>query len=386
MNITNHFNLKSQCIINQNSIDTIMNLTPGKIKSLFLTLTLLITFSMAACSDDPVSNIQEEELLSILVINEGNFADSNGSVTSYDPETGQVIQDKFQQVNGRPMAGIIQTAVRSGERLFIVTNSTDKIEVADAASIESIGTITFDNGITPGGFALADDSRGYVSDLFTNVVAVVDLENLETTGTLIEVGNNPQEMLVVGNRLIVANNGFGNDNTVSIIDTETDQVTATLETGSGPLQLFPDRFDRIWVLSNGYRAYDENWNRDPDNDIPGRIDVIELSTEQITATIETGGFPKSFSVDLDLGLGWVVNENAVQLIDLNSFEVTDESFISRDFNGIGYSQAENRLYLAQSRGFTQAGQTIIYDLEGAAVDSFQVGIAPKDFLFRVEMN
>jgi|GEM_PF-815297 len=382
----NRFTLKSGYIQTQNFTNAIMNLTPEKIKSILLTLTLLILFSATACSDDPVSNMQEEELLSILVINEGNFADSNGSITSYDPVTGQVIQNKFQQVNGRPIAGIIQTAVRSGERLFIVSNTSDKIEVADAVSMESIGTITFDNGITPGGFALSDDSRGYVSDLFTNMVAVVDLENLETTETLIEVGDNPQEMLVVGNRLVVANNGFGNDNTVSIIDTETDQVTATLETGSGPLQLIPDRLDRIWVLSNGYRAYDENWNRDPDNDTPGRIDVIELSTEQITATIETGGFPKSFSVDLDLGLGWVVNENAVQLIDLNSFEVTDESFISRDFNGIGYSQSENRLYLAQSRGFTQAGQTIIYDLEGAAVDSFQVGIAPKDFLFRLELN
>jgi YVTN family beta-propeller protein len=376
----------SKYIITQILIDTIMNLTPGKIKFILLSLTSLVIFNMTACSDDPVSNLQEEELLSILVVNEGNFSDSNGSITSYDPDTRELTLDKFQQANGRPMAGIIQTAVRSDERLYIVSNNSDKIEIADAASMESMGTITFGNGITPGGFALADETRGYVSDLFTNVVAVVDLENLEQTGTLIEVGNNPQEMLVVGNRLIVANNGFGNDNTVSIIDTETDQVTATLETGSGPLQLIPDRLDRIWVLSNGYRAYDENWNRNPDNDIPGRIDIIELSTEQISATIETGGFPKAFSIDMDLGIGWVVNENTVQLIDLNSFEVTDESFISRDYNGIGYSQAENRLYLAHSRGFNQSGQTIIYDLQGAAVDSFQVGIAPKDFLFRVEMN
>ncbi len=363
-----------------------MTILHNKTHHLILIISLLFMIGLAACSDDPVSNTEEEKLISMLVVNEGNFSDSNGSITSFDPETGQVTQQKFEQAAGRPMAGIIQTAVQSGDRIFIVANNTNKIEVVDAGSLEILGTITFDNGITPAGFALVDETKGYVSGLYTNSVSAVDMESMEVTDTTIEVGNNPQEMIVAGNHLFVANNGFGNDNTISIINTETDQVTSTLETGSGPLQLISDGLDRLWVVSNGLKAYDDAWNRDPSNDIYGRIDIIDISTEQITATIETGGFPKALSVDPELGFGWVVNENTVQLIDLNTFEVSDESFIDRDFNGVGYSTAENRLYLAHSRGFEQSGQTIIYDLEGAAIDSFQVGIAPKDFLFRVELN
>ncbi len=363
-----------------------MKLTLTNYTCLLIAGIVLTICSFTACNNDPVSNLQDEEIVSLLVANEGNWSDGNGSITSYDPESGQAVQEKFEQVNGRPLAAIIQSVVLSGDRLFIIANNTDKIEVTDAQTLESLGTITFDNDLTPAGFALFTESKGYISDLYNHSVAVVDLESYEVAETRIDVGNNPQAMVVAGNRLYVANNGFGEDNTVSVINTGTDEVTATIETGAGPVQLSPDNQGRIWVVSNGKKAYDEDWNRDPENDVHGQIDVLNGTTEEVIATIETGGFPRALALSEETGRGWVVNEEAVQLIDLNNYELLDEAFIDRSFNGIGLSPVENRLYLAHSRGFTQAGQAITYDLEGAAVDSFQTGIAPKEFLFRVEEN
>jgi YVTN family beta-propeller protein len=363
-----------------------MKLTLTNYTCLLIAGIVLTICGLTACNDDPVSNLQDEDTVSLLVANEGNWADSNGSITSYDPESGQAIQEKFEQVNGRPLAAIIQSVVLSGDRLFIVANNSDKIEVADAQTLESLGTVTFDNGLTPAGFALFNESKGYISDLYNHSVAVVDLESYEVAETRIYVGSNPRGMAVAGNRLYVANSGFGEDNTISVINTGTDEVTVTIEVGAGPAQLIPDNQGRIWVVSNGKKAYDEDWNRDPENDIYGQIDVLNGATEEVVATIETGGFPRALALSEESGQGWVVNEETVQLIDLNNFELLDEAFIDRSFNGIGFSSVENRLYLAHSRGFTQAGQAITYDLEGAAVDSFQTGIAPKQFLFRVEAN
>lgn len=356
-----------------------------KITLLLITFVILLT-GLSACSDDPVSDIGEEQLTSLLVANEGNFSDGNGSLTSFNPETGQAVQERFSQVNGRPLAAIIQAVVESNNRIFIVANSADKIEVADRESLESLGTIAFDNGVAPAGFALAGDNKGYVSDLFTNTIHVVDLENFEVTGAQVEVGNNPQGMVTSGNRLFVANSGFGSGNTVSVVDTETDQVIENIQVGAGPIKLIADDEGAIWVVSGGNRAFDNEFNRVPENDIPGQIDLLDASAAELITSIETGGFPKSLTVSTDLGIAWVVNEGAVQQIDISSLQLIEGNLIDRDFNGIGYSSTENLLYLAQSRGFTQSGQAIIYDLQGAAVDSFRVGIAPFDFLFRVEEN
>jgi len=356
-------------------------------KSILLLITFAVLLTgLSACSDDPVSDIGEEQLTSILVANEGNFSDGDGSLTSYDPETGQAVQQRFSQVNGRPLAAIIQAVVETDNRVFIVTNNADKIEVVDRESLESLGTITFENGVAPAGFALADGNKGYVSDLFTNTIHVVDLENFELTGTQVDVGSNPQGMAISGNRLFVANSGFGSGNTISVVDTETDMVIENVQVGAGPIKLVADDDGMIWVVSGGNRAFDEDFNPDPENDIPGQIDVLDAASAELITSIETGGFPRSLAVNTNVGIAWVVNTGAVQQIDISSLQLAEENLIDRDFNGIGYSSAENLLYLAQSSGFTQSGQAIIYDLQGAAVDSFQVGIAPFDFIFRVEEN
>ncbi|MEX0770947.1 MAG: DUF5074 domain-containing protein [Balneolaceae bacterium] len=354
----------------------------NKFTCLLATGILIMFLGLASCSDNPVSSLQEKELVSLLVANEGAFGGDSGSLSSYDPATGQTVRTKFQQANGRELAGIIQNVLLSGDRLFIVANNIDKIEVVDAHSLESLAIINFDeSGLTPAGFALANENKGYVSNLFDNSVAVVDLENYTVTDTRIEVGSNPRDLVVAGNRLFVANSGFGNDNTVTVINTETDEVLTTVTVGPGPERLRMDSNQNIWVVSVGNRPWGE-----PENNVPGRIDVLDGSTAEHLATVETGGFPKAITVSQEAGQAWVVNTEAVQRIDMNSYELLEETFIRRSFNGIGYSEVENRLYLAHSLGYEQSGQAIIYDLEGAAIDSFQVGIAPMDFIFQVELN
>ncbi|MEX2572944.1 MAG: YncE family protein [Balneolaceae bacterium] len=344
-------------------------------------VVLMTLFGVTACSDDPVSNLEDETPPGLLVINEGNFSEGDGSVTSYNPETGQAVQQKFQQVNGRPMAGIIQSASLSGDRLYIVANNTNKIEVVDPVSVESIATITF-GGISPVGFVEANGEKGYASSLPdfnseqpASYVYVVDLENYEVSDTRIEVGNSPHQMLAIGDRLYVANYGYGEDNTLSVIDMSTDEVMTTVTVGSGPIRMKADSDQRIWVVSNGNKPYN-----DPENNIPGQIDILDGNTSDVLETIETGGFPSAITLDETSGRAWVVNEEAVQQINMDTYEVTSDLFIDRSFNGIQYSPAEDRLYLAHSRGYTQSGQAIIYEPSGAAVDSFTVGYAPRDFL------
>lgn len=338
---------------------------------------LCTTFLLISCSDggnDP----EPAQIASVYVTNEGNFSDANGSITSFDPQTGNTIQQVFEKTNDRPLAGIIQSATVIGDRMFIVLNGADKIEVVDAQSFTSIKTMELGN--TPVAITPAGDGKAYVSNLYANSVSVIDLENLTETGTTIPVGRNPQAMAKVGDYVYVANNGFGNDNTISVINTQTGTVETTLTVGNGPTDLVVDQANRVWVVCNGLIAYDENFNRDPENDIPGSVYVINGENATNAGSIPTGGHPSGLALSEQTGRGYLLN-NGIQIIDLNSMEMEAEPFSDRKFSAIAYSPDNQLLYVGQSNGYVQSGQAIRYELDGTAVDSFMVGIAPREFEF-----
>lgn len=342
-------------------------------------LFILCTFLLfTACSDDNGNSPEPAPLSAVFVTNEGNFSDSNGSITSFDPETGNTIQQAFENANGRPLAGIIQSATIINERLFIVLNNADKIEVVDPASFTSVGTI----GTSQTPVAIVSDGNGqaYVSNLFANSVSIINLETLEETGQTISVGANPQAMVRVDNRIYVANNGFGNDSTLSVINTQTGSVENTLVVGNGPTEMVVDSQNRVWVVCNGLIAFDEDFNRTPEDDVPGNVTVIDGGQAEVSTRIETGGNPNGLALNEQTGRGYLLNEG-VQIINLNTVQLQGDSFTSRSFNAIAYSPDEQLIYVAQSQGFTQPGQALRYNLQGTAIDSFSVGIAPNGFRF-----
>lgn len=345
-----------------------------------LSLSLLVaTFFASSCMDggndpDPL------ELSSVYVTNEGNFSSSDGSLTTYEPESGSTLKKAFENANGRPLAGIVQSAKIAGEHIFIVLNSANKIEVAKTGSLESVATIELST--TPTDFEVINDQTGYVSNLYDESVTVVDLENYEETDQRISVGLQPWKILRMNSRVYVANKGAGNDNTITVINSSDHTVEHTIEVGAGPQDISLDMAGRLWVVCNGLIAYDENWERDPASDKPGSVYLIDGSSAAVVDSIETGGHPSGIALDNDNAKAYLLNDG-ISVVDMNTLSVEEEPFTSRSFSAIGYLPAQERLYVGDSRGYSQDGQALIYDLQGTAVDSFNVGIAPNGFHFIV---
>ncbi|WP_372636798.1 YncE family protein [Fodinibius sp.] len=345
---------------------------------LFLSL-LVIPFLISSCADGG-NNPDPLELSSVYVTNEGNFSDSDGSLTSYDPESGSILKKAFENANGRPLAGIIQSSKIAGEHVFIVLNDANKIEVAEIESLESVATIELST--TPTDFEIINNQTGYVSNLYDGSITVIDLENFEETGQRISVGSQPRTIFRLDNRAYVANNGAGNDHTISVINTTSHTVDHTIEVGAGPADISVDMSGRLWVVCNGLIAYDENWERDPDNDKPGSVYLIDGSSATVIDSIATGGHPSGIALANEHARAYLLNDG-ISVIDMNTLSVEEEPFSPRSFNAIGYLPTQERLYVGDSRGYGQAGQALIYDLQGTAVDSFSVGIAPNGFHFMV---
>lgn len=351
----------------------------------YLLYLFAITIFAVSCGDDNSTNPEPDplETTSVYITNEGNFSDGNGSVTSYDPADGSTLQNAFEDANDRPLAGIIQSAHVVDDHMYLVINSENKIEVVDKESMESIGTIEM--SISPTAIEVIDEETAFVTTLDyesqVDEVIVVDLSTMEETDQRISVGNSPRDIAAVGDWVYVTNNGDGYDNTISVINPSTSEVEQTLEVGTGPSQMIVDNEDRIWVVCNGRVSYD-----DSTEEVPGSIYLLDGQNGEILNSMEsddiapTAGQKYRLALDSENGQGYLLN-NGVSTIDMNDVTLSDDKLIDRAFNSIGYFGPEQLIYLGQSNGYSQSGQTLLYDIEGAAVDSFSVGIAPNGFHF-----
>ncbi|MEL7834905.1 YncE family protein [Fodinibius sp. Rm-B-1B1-1] len=351
----------------------------------YLLYLFAITIFTVSCGDDNSTSPEPDplETTSVYVTNEGNFSDGNGSVTSYDPADKSSLKNAFEDANNRPLAGIIQSAHVDGDRMYLVINSANKIEVVDKESMESLGTIEM--SVSPTAIEVIDDETAFATTLDYQAdidsISVLDLSSMEETGQRIGVGNSPRDIVRVGDQIYVTNNGSGYGNTISIIDAESNSVEQTIEVGTGPSQMVVDNEDRIWIVCNGRVSYDESTE-----DVPGSIYLLDGQTGQILNFIESddivasSGYKYRLALNIEDARGYLLN-NGISMIDMNDVTLSDDKLIDRAFNAIGYLGPEQRIYVGQSNGYSQPGQALLYDLEGAAVDSFAAGIAPNGFHF-----
>lgn len=342
-----------------------------------LSLLLCITLGLFLYSCDDSSSAGEPVLSSVFVLNEGNFGSANSSITSYDPQSGEVDQDVFQNTNGRPLGDVLQSASRIGDRLFLVVNNSHTVEVVDAESFRFIASISIADQASPRNLIPVTAEKAYVTNLLGNTVSIIDLTELEETGT-IPVGSNPEGIARVGDRVYVANSGFGNGNTVSVINTETDQVIDTIEVGDNPVTVQSDASGRVWVVCVG--AFGDF--NDPNDDTPGEVIVINGEDGSILEEIFIGGHPGDLVLDSEIGKAFLISDSVIE-INTTTYEITDRDFIPKNFYAIGLSTGSEGSFLwaTDPLNFIQSGKALKYDLNGTAVDSFDTGIIPGAFYF-----
>ena len=342
----------------------------------FFMAMLVVTIACDSNNTDSGS-----KLTGVFVLNEGNFGQANASITAYDPETKAVSQNQYENENGAPIGDVLYSATEIGDRLYLVVNNSNKIEVVDKESLTKIATIRITDEASPREFVGVNDNKAYVTNLFGNSVSVINLTSNEEEKT-IAVGANPEGIAVVNDRAYVANSGFGNGNTISVINTLADEVINTITVGDNPVSILKEEdTDRLWIVCVG--AFGDF--NDPDDDTPGTIYVINGTNGEIITNFEVGGHPGDLVLDEASNVAYLIN-GSVMSIDMTIFEVLNASFINRNFYALGLSTSGETQFLwgSDAKNFAQAGLAIQYDLNGVKLDSFPTGIIPGAFYFSAE--
>jgi YVTN family beta-propeller protein len=334
----------------------------------WLLLVILIGCD-ASDPDDTTSGIR------VLVANQGNFADGNGSISGYNPDTGDV------SVVVSQTGSIIQSiAVRDG-LLYAAMNTGDRVDIIDATR-GLVGQIV--DVSSPRYMAWADADQLLVSNLFDNTVSMLSVTS-GTTVASVGVGVNPEGITVHGGLAYAANHGFGEGATVSVIDIATAAVVQTLILAcDGPRFVFFDREEEMWTVCTGKTMYDAEYNVVGTTN--GAVLVVDPASGQTQTRFDledmvstAGPGQDAFYSEGAEMLFVIANSDRILRFDTaqNRSLATIGPIAGAPLGAVAFDDVDQRLYVGRVPGFTQAGRVTVMQPDGTVAGEFSVGVAPS---------
>ena len=335
---------------------------------------LFLSLLACHCSDDASTAppaVPDVKVSGVIILNEGNFQRGNASLSFYQPDSGTVQNDFYKKLTGKNLGDTGNSLTVHNGLLYIVVNGSNKIEVINLNTGASAKTILCPAGSSPRHIVLGDNGWGYISNLYTNSVSMYDIvSNIVVRNVL--VGKNPEGMLLAGNRLFVANSGFGADNTVSVIGLPSDSVQATLRVSDSPSAFASISATSAVVLCSGAL----NDFNDPNDDTPGKLYYLDVQQLKVMDSVELGGHPRHIALD-DRGFLYTVQSTGIQRVNLAAKTVMDD-FIPGSFYSIAFNKTRRALYVTDPLDYVQPGKLLVYSLDGVKHAEHLLGIIPGD--------
>ena len=173
----------------------------------------------------------------------------------------------------------------------------------------------------------------YITNAESDNISVIDTDTNKVTAT-ISVGSNPIGVVIDpnGTKIYVVN-AYSND--VSIIDTATNKITATVPVGSSP--------QGIAVSPNGTKVYVANHNSN-------NVSVIDTSANTVVSTLNTGKYPEGVAVSPDGKKIYITNygDNTVSIIDTATKAVIATVSVGKSPKEIAVTPDGTRVYVVNS--------------------------------------
>ncbi|NVO20741.1 MAG: hypothetical protein HXX13_13650 [Bacteroidetes bacterium] len=344
-----------------------------KVSTLFSILVVLMMVVFSCKKEDSTSG-NTDYSKGVMISNEGPYLSGSGTVTWFNPDTKEVKQDIFETVNGKPLGNILQSMDLHNGKVYMVVNNAAKIEVADASTFKSTATIT---GFSlPRYFLGISDTKAYVTD-WANVVDIVNLEGNTVTGT-IPTQTGPDLMLKSGKFVFVLNDGgFSVDSTITVINSDNDQVVKTLNVYNRPTGIVEDAAGKVWVMCSG-----KGYNDFPaDGDTKGYLIRLDPATQTIDLTMEIGdehNHAEKLVINSEKNMLYFLFNRGVYRLNTAFAGAEPERVLSHDrLNALTYDGANNIIYTSDRMDFQQAGWVLRYQASGGAlIDSIPAGIVP----------
>jgi YVTN family beta-propeller protein len=334
-------------------------------------LLALIIVSFASCkkekADDPVTPFSASSG-GVYISNEGIFRSANATVTYFDPVNKLVTPDPFKQANHRQIGDICQSMNLINGEIYVVVNNSGKIEICNPLTMVSRKTI---NGLTSPRYILqVSNTKAYVSDLYSNYISIIDLNNSSITGTI--AVNGWTEQMIAQNNLVYITNTLSDY--LYVIDPATDQLTDSIQLSKGANSITTDINGKIWVLCGDdyFNTYSAALYR---------INPASHSIEQ-NFTFSPDANPTRLCINATRDSLFFINAGIYKMSIYSSVPASPLILSSgNNFYGLNIDKNNNIIYVSDAIDNVQRGKIYRFNSDGTPIDNFLAGIIPGDFLF-----
>lgn len=369
-------------------------------KRLILLLLLLV---LMGCRKDPkplpaeVSRVEADPtsvLKGMYLVNEGNMNMNKASLDYLDFRNGIYTRNFYNQVNPEVTKGLGDVGNDIGiygSKLYVVVNISNKVEVLNVKTGKRIAQIDITNGryITfASGKAYVSAYLGRVGDptAANGIVAEIDTTALTISRT-VEVGRQPEELAVVGNKLYVANSGGYSpphyESTVSVVDLTSFKEVKRIEVGINLHRLKTDKYGDLYVTSRGDYY-----------DVPSKLFVVDTKTEEVKKTFDLAA--SNLTIDDDIAYLYATSWNYVtgkNTINYYMINVKDETLLPQQFisdgtekdikipYGIAINPYTKEVYVTDAKDYVTPGKLHCYTPYGKLKWSVTTGDIPAHMVF-----
>ena len=348
------------------------------LKNLTLVYFGLLIFGTACRSDLPKPQpnqvyVPTASKNNVYIVNEGMFNNGNGAISHYNALTGQVIEDVYEKVNGKPIGNICQSMCVVDSIGYIVVNNSQKIVIVSLPSFKKLGEIN--NLYSPRYFLPISKDKAYVTDLYSNSIAVIDLKT-NTKISQISCNGSTEELILFNNKVYVTNT---RTDKLYIIDVNSDVLEDSIAIGFCSSSLRLDKENKIWVFCTG--DYDKKINASIYQVDPANKKVLQkfpLATPLNTwDRLDINGSRDTL---------YYLNNGVFQLpmTETRLPKIPIIASAGRSFYGLGINPVNSEVYLTDAMDYAQRGMIYRYKVDGPRAEllsSFKASVIPSDFIF-----
>lgn len=365
-------------------------------KELFYRLLPLILLAVSCSNDDDGPEIPSGFTAAeqgVYILNEGGFQKNNASLDYYDLTSGERYDHVFGLVNPEKdaLGDTGNDILRYGSKMYVVLNYSNKVEVVDARTVQSLKTITAGQGLGQEPRYLAAYGDYVFVSAYEGTVSVIDTTSLEITKT-IQVGRTPEGLAVAGDKLYVVNSGWkdagtpaGYDRTISVIDPAGLEEEDKIEVEENSISILSNSAGKLYVASRD--IYNADWTEIIK---PADFYVVDPASESIKKHFGFGVNKAAMYNDRIYAVSdsYEAGKTSFLVIDTGTDEVIDDDLIApEDLSeiqapyGLAVDPGSGDIWITDAKDNQSPGEVFCFDSNGNKKFSFTAGVLPAKFVF-----
>ncbi len=348
---------------------------------------LAILILQTACSKDPI----REEVITppdttktvtyengIFIVNEGNYNWGNASVTYLNNTNNTVVQDVFSKSNNRNLGDVAESMTIAGKLGYLLINNSNRIEVVSLKDFKSVSTIS---GLhSPRFLQVVDSTKAYATNM-QNYISVIDLKTNSVSGT-IKTTSWTENLIKYDKFMLVTSIGrFSEPSAVRkaqifVIDTETDAIVDSIQSGKEPIGIVIDKKQKVWVLCSG--GYD-NFEAPSLMRINPELRVVE----KVFTFTDPAQVPSRLCMN-PTGDTIYYLKGGVYQMPVTSNTLPTQPLIKpegRLFYGLNIHPGTGCIYVSDAKDYVQNGSAYQYNAAGSLIRQYVTGRIPGSFCF-----